>query len=173
MILQLLKLKEKGNGRCELVLPKKKLNPLELAMAKIPPRGIRDTGIASMLESDEKGIKYQFVDVGSYNCGGVFGVGEDIDNRIIIARNVVQCLLVPRHWLFQKAQNIGNVWQRIKLFLNSSIPSQQKLFENFLANQKWKKYKKKTIEEIKKQHGITSADTQFYNIPVICRIENN
>lgn len=173
MILQLLKLRDKKNGKCELVLPKKKLNPLELAMAKIPPRPIRESGIAAILENDEKEIKYQFIDVGSYNCGGVFGIGEDIENRIIIARNVVQCLLVPRHWLFQKAQNIGNVWQRIKLFLNSSIPSQQKLFENYLANQKWKIYKKKTIDEIKKQNGITAADTQFYNIPVICRIENN
>lgn len=171
MILQCLKMKTKGKGKCELVVSKKKLDPLELAMAaKFPPK---EKGIASILEAESSDVKYQFIDVGTYNCGGVFGIGEDIENRIIIARNVVQCLMVPRYWLFQKAQNIGNVWQRIKLFLNSSVPSQQKLFENFLANQKWKKYKKNTIEEIKRQHSITASETQYYNIPVICRVEHS
>jgi hypothetical protein len=168
MILQCLKIGDKGKGKHKLVVAKKTLNPLELAMAKFPAR---ENGIASMIDTDSSGIKHQFVDVGTYNCGGVFGIGEEMENRVIIARNVVQCLLIPRYWLFQKSQNIGNVWQRIKLFLNSSVPSQQKLFENYLANQKWKKYKKKTIDEIKRQHGITTSETQYYNIPVICRIE--
>lgn len=170
MILQCLKIREKENGKCELIMPKKKMNALELAMAKFPPR---ESGIASMIESDPKDIKYQFVDVGTYNCGGVFGIGEEMDNRVIIARNVVQCLMIPRYWLFQKAQNIGNVWQRIKLFLNSSVPSQQKLFQNYLMNQKWKKFKKKTIDNIKHQNGIEGSETQYYNIPVICRIEDS
>lgn len=171
MILQCLKIRDKGKGKCELIAAKKKLNAIELAMAKIPPQ--RETGVGSMIDTESKDVKHQFVDVGTYHVGGVFGIGEEMENRIIIARNVVQCMLIPRYWLFQKAQNIGNVWQRIKLFLNSSIPSQQKLFENYLANQKWKKYKKKTIEEIKRQHGITGSETQYYNIPVICRIERN
>lgn len=170
MILQCLKIRERSKGKPELVVAKKKLNPLEIAMAKLPPR---ETGIASMIETDSSDVQHQFVDVGTYNCGGIFGIGEEMENRIIIARNVVQCLMIPRYWLFQKAQNIGNVWTRIKLFLNSSVPSQQKLFENFLSNQKWKKYKKKTIEEIKRQHGIDASNTNYYNIPVICRIEES
>lgn len=170
MILQCLKIREKGKGTYELVAAKKKLNPIELAMANLPPQ--RETGIASMIDTTSTDVKHQFVDVGTYHCGGVFGIGEEMENRIIIARNLVQCLMIPRYWLFQKAQNIGNVWQRIKLFLNSSVPSQQKLFENYLANQKWKKYKKKTIDEIMRQNGIVGSETQYYNIPVICRIEN-
>jgi hypothetical protein len=169
MILQCLKIRIKKNGNCQLVVVKKKIDPLELALGKFPPR---ETGLASMIETGSSDIKHQFIDVGTYNCGGVFGIGEEMDNRVIIARNVVQCLLIPRYWLFQKAQNIGNVWQRIKLFINSSVPSQQKLFENYLANQKWKKFKKKTIDEIKSEHGIDASETQYYNIPVICRIES-
>lgn len=169
MILQCLKIRIKPNGKSELIVPKKKPNAIELAISKLP---IRENGIASILEVDSDDVKHQFVDVGTYNCGGVFGIGEEMDNRVVIARNVVQCLMIPRYWLFQKAQNIGNVWQRIKLFLNSSVPSQQKLYENYLSNQKWKKYKKKTIEEIKKQYGITASGTEYYNIPVICRIED-
>lgn len=170
MILQCLKIRIKGKGRSELVVAKKKVDPLELAMSKL---STRETGIGSMIESEDSGIKHQFVDVGTYHCGGVFGIGEEMENRIIIARNVVQCLIIPRYWLFQKAQNIGNVWQRIKLFLNSTIPSQQQLYDNYLSNQKWKKYKKKTIDEIKRQYGLTASETQPYNIPVICRIEDN
>lgn len=170
MILQCLKIRHKPNGKSELVAPKKKMSVIELAMAKLPP--IRENGIASIIEVDSNDVKHQFVDVGSYFVGGVFGIGEEMENRVIIARNVVQCLMIPRFWLFQKAQNIGNVWQRIKLFLNSSVPSQQQLFENYLSNQKWKKYKKKTIDDIKKQYGITASETQEYNIPVICRIED-
>lgn len=170
MILQCLKMRGKGKGQLELVVAKKKMNAIELALAKLPPT--RETGIASMIELG-CGIKHQFIDVGTFNCGGVFGIGEEMENRVIIAKNVVQCLLIPRYWLFQKAQNIGNVWQRIKLFLNSSIPSQQQLFDNYLANQKWKKYKKKTIDGIKRQYGITASETQPFNIPVICRIEES
>lgn len=124
-----------------------------------------------MIDKSATDIKYQFIDVGTYNCGGVFGIHEDMENRVIIAKSVVQCLMIPRYWLFQKAQNIGNVWQRIKLFLNSSVPSQQKLFDSYLSNQKWKKFKKKTIDEIRREKGIESTTTKYYNIPVICRIE--
>lgn len=168
MILQCLKIRVKGK-KFTLVEAKKKLSPLELAMmAKLPPR---IEGISAMIDKESADIKHQFIDVGTFNCGGVFGIYEEMENRIIIARSEVQCLMIPRYWLFQKAQNIGNVWQRIKLFLNSSIPSQQKLFDNYLANQKWKKYKKKVIEEIKQENGIGASLTKEYNIPVICRIE--
>ena len=167
--MQCLKIRRKGRGQSELVVVKKPTDPLEMAMAKL---STRDIGVASMIDTEDSRIKHQFVDVGTYNCGGVFGIGEEMENRIIIARNMVQCLMIPRHWLFQKAQNIGNVWQRIKLFLNSTIPSQQLLYEKYLANQKWKKYKKKTIDEIKSEYGITASETQRYNIPVVCRIEH-
>lgn len=170
MILHCLKIRQKAKGKLELVEAKKESNLIELPTLKFPSRQI---ALASMIETDANDIKHQFIDVGSLAVGGVFGIGEEMVNRVIIARNIVQCLLIPRHWLFQKAQNIGNVWQRIKLFLNSSVPSELQLFENYVSNQKWKRYKKKTIDEIKRQHGIIAASTQYYNIPVICRIEDS
>lgn len=175
MILQCLKIREKPNGKCELIVPKKKANPLEMAINKTYTNIAADrmTMLIAPADGDEEaGVKYQFVDVGTFRVGGVFGICEDMENRIIIARTMVQCLCVPRQWLFQKAQNIGNVWQRIKLFLNSSIPSQEKLFRDYLMNQKWKKYKNKTIQEILQQYRIRESETKFYNIPVICRIQN-
>ena len=122
---------------------------------------------------DDKSMKHQFLDVGTYSCGSVFGIGEEMENRIIIARNTVQCLLVPRTWIFQKSQNIGNVWQRIKIYLNSSIPSQKQLFQDFLSNIKWKKYKASLIKHVASISKQNINDTQTYNIPMVCRIEEN
>lgn len=59
----------------------------------------------------------------------------------------------------------------MKIFLNSSIPSQDKLFNDFLNNLKWKRYKKKVINQILAVSKQNINDTQPYNIPVICRIE--
>lgn len=168
MILHCLKIRRNARGKCELVETKRESDISELPILKFPNRKL---ALASMIDTDAD-VDHQFIDVGSLTVGGVFGIGEEMENRVIIARNVVQCLMIPRHWLFQKAQNIGNVWQRIKLFLNSSLPSQRQLFEDYLSNLKWKRYKKKTIDEIKREHGITAAVTQYYNIPVICRIED-
>lgn len=170
MILHCLKIRDKGKGKTELVETKQDLGNNDLTTLKFPTRQF---ALASMIETNSSDIKHQFIDVGSLTVGGVFGIGEEMINRVIIARNVVQCLLIPRHWLFQKAQNIGNVWQRIKLFLNSSVPSERQLYESYLSNQKWKKYKKKTMDEIKRELGLTAARTQYYNIPIICRIEEN
>lgn len=166
MILQCLKLRNKKNGKIELIVAKKK-DPLELA--KLPIKELRKSFID--VDKDEN-VMHKFIQVGTFSCGGVFGVGEDIENRVIIAKTSVQCLMIPRHWLFQKAQNIGNVWQRIKLFNNSLIPSQHKLFVQYLDDQKWKKFKKKTIGQVKNELGISASDTRYYNIPVICRIQN-
>lgn len=38
-----------------------------------------------------------------------------MNDRAIAAKNLtVQCLLLPRQWLFEKQQNLGNVWQRFR-----------------------------------------------------------
>lgn len=173
MILQCLKIRDKGNGRSELVVLKKSNDPIELAMSKLSTIEAGKLSTASIVKTDDPSIKLQFADVGTYNCGGVFGIGEEMENRMIIAKNTVQCLLIPRHWLFQKTQNIGNVWQRIKLFLNSSIPSQQQLYKNHLANRKWKIYKKRTLNHILIQKRTSIAQTQYHDIPVVCRVENS
>lgn len=107
MILQCLKLREKPNGKILLVAPKKRITALDMAITK----NFSTDRMKSITDGDDASIKYQFVDVGSFSVGAVFGISENIENRVIIARTVVQCLLIPRTWLFQKAQNIGNVRQ--------------------------------------------------------------
>lgn len=52
------------------------------------------------------------MDVGNLSCGSVFGLGECMTDRAIVARNQVQCLLIPRYWLYEKDQNMGNIWQK-------------------------------------------------------------
>lgn len=50
--------------------------------------------------------------VGTFSPGSVFGLGEEMIDRAIVARTAVQCLEIPRYLLFQKTQNVGNIWQR-------------------------------------------------------------
>lgn len=57
--------------------------------------------------------KSHFVEIGEFSCGSMFGLGEHMEDRVIVAKQTeVQCLLIPQYWLFQKKQNAGNIWQR-------------------------------------------------------------
>jgi hypothetical protein len=104
MILQCLKIREKPNGKCELVVPKKKANAnaLEMAINKSYTNvADRMTSLIAPADGEnEAGVNYQFFDVGTFRVGAVFGIAEDIENRIIIARTTLQCLCIPRKWLF-------------------------------------------------------------------------
>lgn len=58
-------------------------------------------------------VKSHFVEIGEYGCGSMFGLGEHMDDRAIVATQTeVQCLLIPHYWLFEKKQNAGNIWHR-------------------------------------------------------------
>lgn len=62
-----------------------------------------------------------FIEIGTFGCGSIFGLGEQMDDRIIAAGDKgVQCLLIPRYWLMQKKQNSGNIWQRLSFHLSFS-----------------------------------------------------
>lgn len=62
---------------------------------------------------DRAEYKKLFIEIAIYKCGSVFGLGEQMEDRIITAgADGVQCLLIPRYWLLQKKQNLGNIWQR-------------------------------------------------------------
>lgn len=54
----------------------------------------------------------RMVEIGHYKTGCVFGLGEQMEDRVIMAKTRVQCLLIPRYWLLQHEQNIGNIWQK-------------------------------------------------------------
>lgn len=113
----------------------------------------------------------QFVEVGSFSCGSVFGLGEEMEHRTIVATNYVQCLLIPRYWLFQKTQNSGNIWQRTKMYLNASIPSRRKIFGDFLSTNDWKQYRQSLTADVALLQNRTSNATKLMDVPIICRIE--
>lgn len=110
-----------------------------------------------------------FIRVAEYGKGSIFGLGEELEERIIIASTDVQCLLVPRYWLFLKQQNVGNVWNRTRLFLESNIPSRACLFQELKRNRQWNRFKAKLIEETPKR--ILNR-TAAKSIPLMCRIES-
>ncbi|XP_062123937.1 uncharacterized protein LOC133837265 [Drosophila sulfurigaster albostrigata] len=113
-------------------------------------------------------IESHFIDVGSLTFGGIFGLGEKSQHRVIMARDVVQCLMIPRFFLMDQELNPGNVWQRRLFYLNCIIPTREMLFNDFLQNLKWKKFKTKYINEnIKTQNEVAA----IHDIPILCRIE--
>ncbi|XP_053699097.1 uncharacterized protein LOC128746071 [Sabethes cyaneus] len=114
--------------------------------------------------------EYHFVDVASYACGSVFGVGEHMDDRTVVARGRVQCLMIPRYWLMQKSQNVNNVWSRIRIFLEQQQPSREQLFEWFLNELHWQKYRRKLRTSFTGRH-VMANKTGIWDVPLLCRIE--
>ncbi|XP_062537286.1 uncharacterized protein LOC134205737 [Armigeres subalbatus] len=126
----------------------------------------------SQTKSPEEQLEHHFLDVGTYSCGSVFGLGERMQDRSIVARNHVQCMLIPRYWLFMKHQNTGNVWQRIKMYLDLAIPSREQLFRKFLDDINWMAYRKKVVDEIM-QRGGRQNRTRLGDVPIVCRVEQS
>ncbi|XP_055618144.1 uncharacterized protein LOC129763272 [Toxorhynchites rutilus septentrionalis] len=116
--------------------------------------------------------EFHFIDVATYSCGSVFGVGEHMDDRMVTARDRVQCLLIPRYWLLQKPQNVNNVWSRIRIFLEQRQPSRNKLFIWFLDELRWKKYRHQLKEDWASVHAAKNPTT-FCNVPALCRIQQS
>jgi hypothetical protein len=114
---------------------------------------------------------YRFVNLGSYSAGSFFGLGETMEHRTIVALDTVQCLMVPRYWLVQKEQNIGNIWERNRIFLERTVPSREKVFKQYLQTQKWIRYKRQVIESLLPEHRNKNSTTIF-DVPVICRAED-
>ncbi|XP_064554401.1 uncharacterized protein LOC135439600 isoform X1 [Drosophila montana] len=112
-----------------------------------------------------------FIDVGSLTFGGIFGLGEKMHHRVIMARNTVQCLLLPRFFLLDKKQNPGNIWQRRLFYLDCIIPSREALFDDFLKTLKWKKFKFDFIHRNLISNTIDIARDD--DIPILCRIEED
>uniref|UniRef100_A0A182XED4 Cyclic nucleotide-binding domain-containing protein n=1 Tax=Anopheles quadriannulatus TaxID=34691 RepID=A0A182XED4_ANOQN len=112
-------------------------------------------------------IVHQFVDVGTLRCGAVFGLGERHQQRTVVARTRTQCLLLPRCWLFLKRQNVGNTWQRLRLYLDGAIPGRDELYRRYLRDQAWLDYRRRLLAggTAKRCTGTTPAD-----VPMMCRM---
>lgn len=86
-----------------------------------------------------------------------------------MARNTVQCLVLPRFFLLEENQNPGKIWQRRIFYLDCTIPSREELFKDFLKTLKWKQFKS---DFIRKQLRVDCKDiAKDADIPILCRIE--
>lgn len=86
-----------------------------------------------------------------------------------MARTTVQCLMIPRFWLLEKDQNPGNIWQRRKFYLDTTIPSRKMLFKDFINTRQWQKFKMNLIQS-HLNTNLKSNPTRVEDIPIICRI---
>uniref|UniRef100_W8BHV8 Cyclic nucleotide-binding domain-containing protein 2 n=1 Tax=Ceratitis capitata TaxID=7213 RepID=W8BHV8_CERCA len=117
----------------------------------------------NMIYSKES-IENHFIDVGRINKGGVIGLGEDMEHRIIVAETKVQCLLLPRYWLFEHNQNPANMWHRQRIQLEINIPSREKLFKFYMDLRKWDTFKNEITSSFK------NSGTKLQDIPIMAHI---
>lgn len=75
---------------------------------------LNDCGNVCDTHLETKISRRHFVEIGEYSCGSMFGLGEHMEDRVIVAKHKeVQCLLIPHYFVFKKKQNAGNIWQRL------------------------------------------------------------
>ncbi|XP_041764987.1 uncharacterized protein LOC121589852, partial [Anopheles merus] len=115
-------------------------------------------------------IEYHFVDIATYSRGSVFGIGEHMVDRAVYARTPVQCLLIPRYWLLEKPQNRGNIWNRVRCFLEQRQPSRDRLFRWFLTELLWHRYRRQLVDDFRLVHAPRHLPRPS-DVPLVCRIE--
>nr|CAD7413192.1 unnamed protein product [Timema poppensis] len=102
--------------------------------------------------------------------GSCFGLGEDMQDRRVIAVSKVECLLIPQYWIMQ--HNRANIWVRIRQFLDQNIPSQVQIFKAFLEHRKWLQYKQELVKEIVSRKKIPN-NTTIHDVPYSLRINSD
>lgn len=113
-------------------------------------------------------VETHFMQVCIFSERGCFSIGENMKRRRVVAMSdYVECLLIPRYWLFQ--HNRGNLWTRIQQYLDAHIPTTQKVFEEFLNQRKWLRFRTKLVNDIFKKPPVTA----YYNIPYSIRINDD
>lgn len=97
----------------------------------------------------------------------MFNLGENLKHRRIVALTPVECMLIPKYWIYER--NIGNVWSKVVQYLNSHIPTTPKLFKQFLAQRKWMSYRKRLVKDILMQRGVYTGNS-IHNVPYSIRL---
>lgn len=120
------------------------------------------------IRTSQDDMETRFIEVGTLTYGAIFGLGEKMTHRVIMARTNVQCLLLPRYWLMDEDQNPGHVWQRRKFYIENCIPSREELFANFLKTRRWDKFKEDFIQSTLDPNSSNSTHPE--DIPIMCRI---
>ncbi|GJQ81454.1 hypothetical protein Trydic_g14611 [Trypoxylus dichotomus] len=113
-------------------------------------------------------VETHFMQVCILSEHACFGLGENMKRRRVVAMtDYVECLLIPRYWLFQ--HNKSNLWSRIQQYLDTQIPSTDTVYKAFLNQRQWISYRRKLTTELYKKGRYS----QRYNIPYSIRINED
>ncbi|KAK2588222.1 hypothetical protein KPH14_004257 [Odynerus spinipes] len=115
-----------------------------------------------------KDIRTIFMQVCMFYRGACFGLGEKMRNRRIVSVTPVRCFLIPRYWLME--HNRANIWQRVRLFMDSKFPSEQELFKEFIRSRKWVQYKRKLVNDIITRGRRSRNCATIHDVPYSIRI---
>lgn len=75
----------------------------------------------------------------------------------------VRLLRIPMYLLRQ--QNVANIWLRIKQFLDSRIPTNDELFQRFVEEKEWIRYRRTFCDSLRRKqipNNTTIHDTPYY-----------
>ncbi|XP_043267774.1 uncharacterized protein [Venturia canescens] len=114
------------------------------------------------------GVRTVFMQICKFFRGACFGLGEEMRNRRIVSITPVRCLLVPRYWLLE--HNRANIWERVKLFMESKYPTQEKLLKHFVTNRRWMSFKHLLVADILHNGRNVRNDTTIHDVPYSIRI---
>ncbi|CAG9815817.1 unnamed protein product [Phaedon cochleariae] len=109
-----------------------------------------------------------FIKVCELAEGACFNVGENFHRRRVVAITPTNCLLIPRYWILKN--NIDNIWNRVQQFLNKHIPTSEQIFENFIQEKKFKKYRKKLIKDLLAEKRVANNNS-IHNVPYSIRLK--
>lgn len=117
----------------------------------------------------ESSARSYFFKVCTFSKLACFNVGESLNNRIIVALEDCECLLLPRYFLMEKSMI---TFKTIEQFLSHHIPSRNKIFQRFLAEKRWTKHKQQLVNSILGTKKPSTYNT-IHNVPYSIRLSED
>ncbi|XP_046489030.1 cyclic nucleotide-binding domain-containing protein 2 [Neodiprion pinetum] len=115
-----------------------------------------------------KNVRTVFMQICLFYRGACFGLGEKMCNRRIVSISPTRCLLIPRYWLLE--HNRANIWEQVRLFMDSKYPTTEQLFKKFVKNRRWMTYKKGLLHHIIENGRKIPNSTTIHDVPYSIRI---
>lgn len=140
------------NGECEL--------HQTVHLKEVDERG--SVKYAQIIDSREEGSVTKYMRIGVFRPGAVFNLGERSIGRFVVAKTVAQCLLIPRFWLFQNDQDVGNVWEKKVIDIEISIPTREHLLAMLKQEEAWSEYKRQVTSAIYARSPLIRANSHKY-----------
>ncbi|GLH08783.1 uncharacterized protein GBIM_13959 [Gryllus bimaculatus] len=92
-----------------------------------------------------------------------------MEQRRVTALTPVECMLLPRYWLEQN--NVANVWERVRLYLNRSIPDTRAVFRAWAAERRWLRHRQHVVAQLIDRRRLDSGTTP-YDVPYALRLQD-